>query len=411
MRVMPGARVGTLPTTLVSMLALLAALLVSAIALAPRADAFVYWANPAPDAMAIGRANLDGTGVDESFVTTRKFPEGVAVDAHHIYWVEAYAPEGGSIGRANLDGTGVDRKFIRVRTNTPIEVAVDASHVYWTANCCRSGFFGGAVGRANLDGTDVEEGFIPATDGPVLDVSVDATHVYWTKGRHLMSPGVIRRADLDGTGIDYDFITDVREPQGIAVDAAHVYWTEGSVYPDDSPPTIGRANLDGTGVDHNFIDGFGFHTNAPIDLAVDAGHIYWADPGVIAFTGTIGRANLDGTGVDQAFITPERRHAVAVAVNFSLGKLRRNRNRGTAKLTVEVPAPGDVALAQTKKLKGSELRADAAEKVRLPIKPRGKAKQQLAEKGKAMVRADVTYSPDGGEPTTQSKEIKLIKRG
>src|ERR671910_511660 len=220
MRVMPGARVGTLPTTLVSMLALLAALLVSAIALAPRADAFVYWANPAPDAMAIGRANLDGTGVDESFVTTRKFPEGVAVDAHHIYWVEAYAPEGGSIGRANLDGTGVDRKFIRVRTNTPIEVAVDASHVYWTANCCRSGFFGGAVGRANLDGTDVEEGFIPATDGPVLDVSVDA---------------------------------------------AHVYWTEGSVYPDDSPPTIGRANLDGTGVDHNFIDGFGFHTNAPID--------------------------------------------------------------------------------------------------------------------------------------------------
>src|SRR5918994_1315310 len=316
MRVMPGARVGTLPTTLVSMLALLAALLVSAIALAPRADAFVYWANPAPDAMAIGRANLDGT--------------------------------------------------------------------------------------------DVEEGFIPATDGPVLDVSVDATHVYWTKGRHLMSPGVIRRADLDGTGIDYDFITDVREPQGIAVDAAHVYWTEGSVYPDDSPPTIGRANLDGTGVDHNFIDGFGFHTNAPIDLAVDAGHIYWADPGVIAFTGTIGRANLDGTGVDQAFITPERRHAVAVAVNFSLGKLRRNRNRGTAKLTVEVPAPGDVALAQTKKLKGSELRADAAEKVRLPIKPRGKAKQQLAEKGKAMVRADVTYSPDGGEPTTQSKEIKLI---
>src|SRR5918994_2154399 len=267
MRVMPGARVGTLPTTLVSMLALLAALLVSAIALAPRADAFVYWANPAPDAMAIGRANLDGT--------------------------------------------------------------------------------------------DVEEGFIPATDGPVLDVSVDATHVYWTKGRHLMSPGVIRRADLDGTGIDYDFITDVREPQGIAVDAAHVYWTEGSVYPDDSPPTIGRANL-------------------------------------------------DGTGVDQAFIAPERRHAVAVAVNFSLGKLRRNRNRGTAKLTVEVPAPGDVALAQTKKLKGSELRADAAEKVRLPIKPRGKAKQQLAEKGKAMVRADVTYSPDGGEPTTQSKEIKLI---
>jgi virginiamycin B lyase len=296
------------PAPLAGVAVLLAALFLSDLALAPRAEAFIYWANRTD---AIGRANLDGTGVDERFVARSKrgAPEGVAVDAHHIYWSEAYALGGGAIGRAKLDGTGVDRKFIRIRTNTPIGVAVDANHVYWSGNCCRSGFLGGAIGRANLDGTDVEQGFIPATDGPALDVSVDATHVYWTKGVY-STPGAIRRANLDGTGVDEDFITDVRAPAGIAVDAAHIYWTE------DSPPTIGRANVDGTGVNQNFIADFTFGADALSDVEVGANHIYWADQGVVAFTGAIGRANLDGTGFDPDFITPKRRPTpVAVAVD------------------------------------------------------------------------------------------------
>ena len=49
------------------------------LALAPRAEAYVYWANP--DEGTIGRANLDGTGVDQSFITGRGPARGVAVDA------------------------------------------------------------------------------------------------------------------------------------------------------------------------------------------------------------------------------------------------------------------------------------------------------------------------------------------
>src|SRR3954447_14063359 len=55
----------------------LAALLVATLALAARADAFVYWTNFNGT---IGRANLDGTGVDQSFITGASRPTGVAVD-------------------------------------------------------------------------------------------------------------------------------------------------------------------------------------------------------------------------------------------------------------------------------------------------------------------------------------------
>src|SRR4249920_4219609 len=50
---------------------------------------------------------------------------------------------------------------------------------------------------------------------------------------------------------------------------------------------IGRANLNGTGANQNFITGIGF----PIGVAVDPGHVYWAD----LHTDAIGRANLDGS--------------------------------------------------------------------------------------------------------------------
>jgi Low-density lipoprotein receptor repeat class B len=47
--------------------------------------------------------------------------------------------------------------------------------------------------------------------------------------------------------------------------------------------------------DHSVDD----HTPKEVLVAVDAGHVYWANDG----TNTIGRANLDGTGADQIFIT------------------------------------------------------------------------------------------------------------
>jgi len=95
---------------------------------------------------------------------------------------------------------------------------------------------------------------------------------------------------------------------------------------------------------------------------------------------------------------------------FSFGKARKNKKRGTAKLTVNVPGPGALDLAKTKKVKGKDKRAAAAGEVKLPIKPKPKAKHKLNKNGKAKVVANVTYTPTGGQANTKSTRMKLVKR-
>ena len=65
----------------------------------------------------IARANIDGTGVDHSFITGVYQAYGVAVDFEHLYWVNdqfGCTPPAcrRTIGRANLDGSGVLQDII-----------------------------------------------------------------------------------------------------------------------------------------------------------------------------------------------------------------------------------------------------------------------------------------------------------
>jgi streptogramin lyase len=96
---------------------------------------------------------------------------------------------------------------------------------------------------------------------------------------------------------------------------------------------------------------------------------------------------------------------------FDFGKPKKNKKKGTAKLPVDVPCAGTVELAKTKKVKADEELAEAEGEEKLAIKAKGKAKRKLNKKGKAKVKAEVTYTPDGGEPSTQEKKVKLVKRG
>jgi hypothetical protein len=255
---------------------------------APGAGAFVYWANNSVSgspANSIGRANLDGTGANQSFITGASNPAGVAVDGAHVYWANFGSGAGNTIGRANLDGTGANQSFITTAAGitNPCMVAVNGTHVFWANN---NGFVN-TIGRANLDGTGVDNSFITGANQP-CGVAVNATHIYWAN--YVSNTGTtIGRANLDGTGVDQSFITGASGPIGVAVDDTHIYWVNLAI------GAIGRANLDGTGVDQSFITG----GTAPAGVAVDDTHIYWANQGGT----TIGRANLDGTGVNQSFIT------------------------------------------------------------------------------------------------------------
>jgi len=242
--------------------------------LAAQADAFVYWSND----LAIGRANLDGSGVNQNLFGVGLYPAGVAVDRQHIYWTN---PGTFTIGRANLDGSDADKSFI---TATSQAVAVDGQHIYWTDPGAST------IGRANLDGSGVDPSFITGANYP-QGVAVDGQHIYWADP----VAGTIGRANLDGSGVDPSFIATGRA-LGVAVDAQHIYWTSDN--PTTDTGTIGRANLDGSDVDPSFITGMGLS----FGVAVDAQHIYWTDFNVLSNAGTIGRANLDGSGVDDSFV-------------------------------------------------------------------------------------------------------------
>ena len=105
--------------------------------------------------------------------------------------------------------------------------------------------------------------------------------------------------------------------------------------------------------------------------------------------------------------------ATPPANEFSFGKVKKNKRKGTAKLTVEiVDGPGELDLAKTNKVKADDeaVAGEGATKDKLAIKPKGKARKKLNRKGKAKVKAKVTYTPEGGEPNTKSKKLKLKKR-
>lgn len=60
-------------------------------------------------------------------------------------------------------------------------------------------------------------------------------------------------------------------------------------------------------------------------------------------------------------------------------------------------------------MKRARATAAGATTVRLRVKPRGKKRARLGERGKVKVK--VTFRPVGGAPRTLAKRVRLVKRG
>jgi len=262
-----------------------------ALATASPAGAYVYWGEA--QAAAIGRAENDGSGVDNGFITTGALPVSVAVDSGHIYWANQ---NDDSIGRANIDGSGVDNSFI-TGVAEPSGVAVNVDSIYWST-------LPGKIGRANLDGTNVKKDFITASEA--CGVALDSGHVYWVD--NTLSEAKIGRASLDGGFVQPEFVKiGVAFPCGLTVNSASVFWADTGLF--GGGTRIGRADvLTGSGVDPSFIAG----ASAPCGMALDnSSHLYWAN----SESADIGRASTDGTGVDQSFIETGATQVCGVAVD------------------------------------------------------------------------------------------------
>lgn len=85
---------------------------------------YLYWSND----RAIGRAlRADGTKVEPDFITGLDHVGGIAVDSGRLYWMNT--PEGmnfSTIGRAGIDGSDVNKSWIPTQKFNATGVAVDA---------------------------------------------------------------------------------------------------------------------------------------------------------------------------------------------------------------------------------------------------------------------------------------------
>jgi hypothetical protein len=85
----------------------------------PNGDQHVYWTNAGSGR--IGRANLDGTLANQDFIFAGS-PQALAVDSAHVWWANGLRFD--AIGRANLDSSSPDPTFLST-LYLPTGIAVD----------------------------------------------------------------------------------------------------------------------------------------------------------------------------------------------------------------------------------------------------------------------------------------------
>ena len=157
----------------------------ASLALAQRADAFIYWTDVGTQSIA--RANLDGTGANLGFIAGLTDVGQIAVDDTYIYWTHG---SGSGMGRARLDGTGVDPDFIPDTGPYVVTgLTVNKEHLFWVARKANvmdrsdPNWYWDFAYRADVDGTDVQLPWQAITGpSPMTGCAVRGDHLWYTCG-------------------------------------------------------------------------------------------------------------------------------------------------------------------------------------------------------------------------------------
>jgi hypothetical protein len=411
----------------------------------------IYWANldgSGGGVLGTGGATIDGL-------------HGVAIDpaTQRIYWPNSFFSSS-SISSVSLDGSGgANLATGNATLGGPRGIALDpgARRIYW------ANFQGNSISYANLDGSgggDINTAGATALNGPEgVAIDPQAKRIYWGDG----DTNEISFANLDGSGGNDLPIAGATpdHPHGVAVDpvARKIYWTN------FNSNTVSWAHLNGGGgaqlptpsadlngpaqpilLDAPVASGLPKVTRAaaagsPLRCSNGAwspdleASLLYREPETFAF-----KWSRNGKGIHGANTGSLHAHAVGdyrcrvTGTNpagsatqtsgptalFKLGKPKLDRSNGTAQLPVRVPDPGKLALAvkglgkkgsaRIMRLAGPTGRKLRAGTVKLLIKPNRKAQRQLRKTGKAKVRVRVKYTPRGGTPTVQARNLKLKLR-
>ncbi len=392
--------------------------LIALLALPSLASAnFVYWASGGQTT--IGRAKLNGSGMNNAFISGLSNVGGVAIDSRYIYWTQGQGATS-TIGRANLDGTGVDPNFIPHAAgvqdfdNPPAHagIAVNSSSIFWDNT--GSGF----IGKANIDGSS-PTGTLVGTTEPACGVAADQNFVYWLDVGLAQS---VSRATVNGGDKQTNYINGATGSCGLAADSNTLYW--GS-----STKAIGRAPVGGGTANNNFVPSAVPVANAVCGVAINSQYIFWGNSGASDF---IGRSNLGGGSSNPSLIagpTDPCLPAAAPANKITVTSITKKKKKGTATVGAKVPGPGQVTLNQVSTppdtnavasaVKQQGLTLTAAGSFKLAVKPKGKTAKKLKKqvkkkgKGKVKVKVFIHFVPAGvaGVPNTKPVTITLIRQG
>jgi hypothetical protein len=194
-------------------------------------------------------------------------PIGLALGGGYLYFTSANA---GTVSRVPVTGGQVE--LVATGQSGPQGVAVDASHVYWTNP-------GGSntVMRADITGAVPATPVIMATGqaGP-LSIAVDATHAYWTS-----TSGLLSKTPIDATSAMAPTVlcsgalqgADISTPIGLAIDGTYAYFTNG--FFGLSSATIVRVPLANTAT--SLCEVMVRGQTRPTGLAVDGSNLYWTN--------------------------------------------------------------------------------------------------------------------------------------
>lgn len=163
----------------------------------------------------------------------------------------------------------------------------------------------------------------------------------------------------------------------------------------NSNPAGGTVTSSVGGISCGAVCGADFIYQTPVSLAATANKGF-------AFAGYSGSC----AGVTCALTMDAAKSVTANFTAYKFGKVKLNKKKGTAKLTVNVGAPGEL-VASGKKIKKRSKIAKKAGNVKLSIVAKGKALKALKGKGKAKVKVKVAYTPTGGTASTATKKIQL----
>jgi virginiamycin B lyase len=391
---------------------------------AASAHAYVYWGDY--QGGSIGRANLDGTGVNDGFIQTGGHPNAVAVNSTHVYWSNETT---GTIGRANLDGTEVEPNFI-TGIKEPFGVAVNSASIFWVSLESK------AIGRANLDGSGKNLALVSAIGTAPCSIAIDAGHIYW--GNTGLT-SYIGRSSLTGNSSEPTWVNlETYVPCGVAVNSANVFFAN-TGFLGGHAHEIGRVNINGTGIDKSIIG----EAEGPCGLTINGSKLYWANQG----TDTIGVANTDATGVSESLVATGGSEICGVAVDsgytpittptdpgsgsggasgsssppppsppssppagtVKVTKVKNDKKKGTARVSIAVNEAGSMTVSG-KGAVAAKATAKGGETVAVLVKA-AKSKQATLKKAGLKVKLTIKFTPsNGGGAASTTKSVTLRKQ-